>query len=326
MVDYHPIADSFPLMDADAFTGLMADIEANGLRHPVVLFDGKILDGRNRYNACQKLGIPHREVPFHGDYAEAVQLVVSENIHRRHMTPAQLAIAAEKLATALQGRPRSNPSRDGEAPTTIPEAAGMLGASVPTTERVRAVRRKAVPEVADAMDAGEISPNAASNLARLPKAKQEEIMSEGDPRKIAVAAKQGAKAAGPGRGRIGPKVVLTRQMDLPDFGVVRGVSGDWEEHRDMIPELDPDKVAAFLAALKATRTSVTRLINLIEHGDVRGTLAKSASLKANSDKAQAKTTGAKADAKTPAAPKRARKTAAPKADPVGTAAEKEDTK
>jgi len=53
----HPAAAEFPMMDAARYADLKADIQANGLRIPIVLCDGMILDGRNRYRACLELGI-----------------------------------------------------------------------------------------------------------------------------------------------------------------------------------------------------------------------------------------------------------------------------
>lgn len=325
MVEFHPLADAFPLMEGDDFEELVKDIEANGQRHPIMRFEGKILDGRNRYRACQRLGVKARMQEFFG--GDPVAFVVSENITRRHLTPAQRALAAEKLATAMQGRPRtkSPAGTEPEHHTTIAEAAELMDASPTSVKRVRKVRKAAVPEVVEAMDAGEISPTAAENLARLPEDKQSEIMSNGDPKVIAETASKEAKSVpGPGRGKVGPHVTLTRQMGLPDFDVVQGVADDWNEHRAVIPELDDAAVAAFLVRLKATRTSLTRMINLIEHGDVRGTLAKSAALKASSDKAHGKD-GDKAPAKPrKAAPRKAPRKAPAKATVTDLAAKRAD--
>jgi hypothetical protein len=55
-VEFHEIASLFPMMDSEEYAALKASIEASGLRKPIVLYEGKILDGRNRYRACVELG------------------------------------------------------------------------------------------------------------------------------------------------------------------------------------------------------------------------------------------------------------------------------
>ena len=64
---FHPAADAFPMMDAARFGELKADIEVHGLREPITLCDGMILDGRNRHNACEELGVKPRFQTFEGD-------------------------------------------------------------------------------------------------------------------------------------------------------------------------------------------------------------------------------------------------------------------
>jgi N6-adenosine-specific RNA methylase IME4 len=53
---FHEAADLFPLMGEERFRELVEDIRRNGLLHPIVLWNGKILDGRNRYLAWIGLG------------------------------------------------------------------------------------------------------------------------------------------------------------------------------------------------------------------------------------------------------------------------------
>jgi ParB-like chromosome segregation protein Spo0J len=54
---FHEVADLFPLLEGADFQALKADIQAHGVREPVWTYQGRIIDGRNRYRACRELGI-----------------------------------------------------------------------------------------------------------------------------------------------------------------------------------------------------------------------------------------------------------------------------
>ena len=54
MYEAHPAAELFPLMDNVALAALIRDIKENGLQEPILLWEGKILDGRNRLKACER--------------------------------------------------------------------------------------------------------------------------------------------------------------------------------------------------------------------------------------------------------------------------------
>ena len=56
----HPAADLFPMLDEKRLQELAEDISQAGQREAIRLFDGMILDGRNRYAACKKMGIEPR--------------------------------------------------------------------------------------------------------------------------------------------------------------------------------------------------------------------------------------------------------------------------
>ncbi len=94
---FHPLADLFPLMEGAEFDALVADIKANGLHYPVILYDGKILDGRNRYHACLAAGF--EPAVRNGDnwIGDPASFVISRNIHRRHLTTGQKSDLIAKL-------------------------------------------------------------------------------------------------------------------------------------------------------------------------------------------------------------------------------------
>jgi hypothetical protein len=88
----HPLANMFPMIEGVEFANLKSDIAANGIHQPIVLFQGQILDGRNRYKAGKEAGHkfkPENFKEFTGSLAEAEAFVISTNVHRRHLTNAQ---------------------------------------------------------------------------------------------------------------------------------------------------------------------------------------------------------------------------------------------
>lgn len=76
----HPLANLFPLLHGADLEALAEDIGHNGLQHPVILFDGKVLDGRNRLAACKLAGVEPRFDEFNGTDDEALAFVLSLNL------------------------------------------------------------------------------------------------------------------------------------------------------------------------------------------------------------------------------------------------------
>jgi N6-adenosine-specific RNA methylase IME4 len=56
-LEFHPLAAIFPLIEGPDFDELVTDIRAHGLHEPIVVFEDKVLDGRNRLRACQAAGV-----------------------------------------------------------------------------------------------------------------------------------------------------------------------------------------------------------------------------------------------------------------------------
>jgi ParB-like chromosome segregation protein Spo0J len=99
--EFHPLAAIFPVMAEPEIAELAADIKANGLRVPIVLYEGKILDGRNRYLACVSAGLEPQFTEYEGD--QPIQYSLSLNLHRRHLTTSQRAAVAADVANLEPG-------------------------------------------------------------------------------------------------------------------------------------------------------------------------------------------------------------------------------
>jgi len=123
-MQHHPAADLFPLLKGDDFESLKRSIAEQGLLTPIVLCDGKILDGRNRYYACDALGVEVRTENYDGD--SPVAHVWALNGERRHLTKSQrAAIAVEMLPEEVR-----QPGRRGVVPALHIPDEGLNFASV----------------------------------------------------------------------------------------------------------------------------------------------------------------------------------------------------
>ena len=101
----HPYADLFPLLEGAELQSLADDIATNGLREKIWLYEGKILDGRNRWAACKLAKVEPQTREYRG--SDPLGLVVSLNLKRRHLNESQRGMIAARLATLKQGRPQS---------------------------------------------------------------------------------------------------------------------------------------------------------------------------------------------------------------------------
>lgn len=118
----HPLAERFPMMDQPAFEALKADIAERGLENSIWLFEGKVLDGRNRYRALIELGIfsPGHCEQFDGDAEAAAAFVDSQNLHRRHLSQAdQERLRSERIQRVAEAR------REGKSLRTIATEEGV---------------------------------------------------------------------------------------------------------------------------------------------------------------------------------------------------------
>lgn len=181
--DFHPLAEIFPLLEGAEFASLVDDIAEHGQRELIVLFDDKILDGRNRYRACNEAGVEPKFAAYDGD--DPAAFVVSLNLRRRHLDESQRSLVATKLATLSKG---TNQHAQVCAPSQD-RAAELLNVSRRSVQHARQVVDEGAPELVQAVERGVVSVSAAADVSTLPKPKQAEIVARGE-REILQAAKE----------------------------------------------------------------------------------------------------------------------------------------
>ena len=72
-MQFHELANVFPLIEGPAFDELVADVKAHGLREPIITHEGKIIDGRNRFRACQQAAVEPRFEEWKSKLQEVVR-------------------------------------------------------------------------------------------------------------------------------------------------------------------------------------------------------------------------------------------------------------
>lgn len=169
---HHPIADVWPMMDEAKLRELADDIAKNGQLVPVWLYQGKILDGRNRWAACKIAGVEPKTKEYTGD--EPTAFAVSLNDRRRHMSKSALAAVAAELephfaadAKRRQQQAGKEHGRGQKVPEKVPEAKKGDGdarkaaaVSVGVNDRYVSDAKKVkteAPEVFERLKAGKIT-------------------------------------------------------------------------------------------------------------------------------------------------------------------------
>ncbi len=161
--EFHPLANIFPLIEGQPYHDLLADVLKHGVREPIWIYEGQILDGRNRYRAATAMGVPFEVREYEGQ--DAAALVVSLNLHRRHLNESQRATVAAKLANMPAHRPTNNSAN---LQTSQADAASMLNVSTRSVASAAKLQEEAPQEVLKAVEAGAVSINLAAQFQALP--------------------------------------------------------------------------------------------------------------------------------------------------------------
>lgn len=161
-----------PPLTADEYRGLEESILAEGCRDSLIAWHGILVDGHNRYEICEKYGLPFTVTETDFETRDAVKLWMMKNqLSRRNLNDFQRIeiVHAVKDAIRAEAKKRQGTRTDlNNIPVKLPECKDsrdilgeMAGVSGSTYERAAKVIEQGTPETKEALRRGEISINKA---------------------------------------------------------------------------------------------------------------------------------------------------------------------
>ncbi len=240
-MEFHEVANVFPLMEGDEFRELVRDIQKHGQQQPILTHEGKILDGRNRYRACAEAGVEPWVEKWSG--ASPVEAVLSLNLHRRHLSSGQRSVIAERMLPHLQEEAKrrrghgqtapgkrlgnSLPKREGPVDDrkAVAQAAKLTGTNRQYVQDAKKLADEA-PEMLERVERGEVT---------IPQAKRELGWSNPKP--------------SPPEPTVGE--LLGDEAESGAWNIPWDVPPEGKEYRnvvkwvDRVMKLDPEKIASY---------------------------------------------------------------------------------
>ncbi len=170
-IPHHPLAQLFPMLAESEINELAEDIRQRGQEQPVWILDGRVLDGRNRAEACHRLEIAPWTEEYKG--SDPLGFVLSLNLRRRHLTESQRAMVAAKIIDWEMGMNQTTASR---ANVSTRQAAQRMSISERAASAAKRVRDHGVSGLVQAIESGRVSVHSGEAISRLGRVAQEEIL------------------------------------------------------------------------------------------------------------------------------------------------------
>lgn len=159
----HPLALTIPQMTGAEIEQLRKDVQAHGIREPLTLFEGMVLDGRHRLYMASEYDLPVHLKEFDGDEAAARAYVFSANVVRRHLTAAQKVLAVKELFMPEAERRAKEAKKEGSGTRSEP-GAGYRRDAVTSPAENGSDRGKTAAQIASELSGDIVSPRAIETM------------------------------------------------------------------------------------------------------------------------------------------------------------------
>lgn len=182
----HPYCDLFPDISKDELQALADDIDANGQHQPIYRWNDQIIDGKNRFRACQLAGVtplfetwsPTKPQDAEKTDAEIWAFARSMNLHRRQLTISQYAVIAAFKCNMEAGQNQHTKEVGSVGPTSMQTAADEMGVSRESVKRAAKVIEQGSKPLVEAVRNGDVTIRDAAKVVKLPKTEQNKAVKE----------------------------------------------------------------------------------------------------------------------------------------------------
>ena len=166
------LALMFPPLSPARYARLLASIRAHGLRRPIVVWRGQVIDGLHRLKACLEAGVEPR-YEFLDEGEDPFEYLADENVPFRNMDQNEKAQTAYLMSQySAPGRPRTPAENSANLRSyTQDQAAKLVGVStrlVSDSTRLASETSPAVPALREAVTEWRVRCSDAARIADRP--------------------------------------------------------------------------------------------------------------------------------------------------------------
>jgi N6-adenosine-specific RNA methylase IME4 len=159
-----------PPLTSEEFAQLEANVCQEGIREPIITWQGTIVDGHNRYELAQMYDLPFKvkEMAF-ASMEDCKEWMIRNQFGRRNLSNYQRSVLALELESVFKAKAKENQIRKPESVLqksveqkpidTQKELAKVANVSHDTIAKVKVIEAKAPEEVKAKLSTGEVSIN-----------------------------------------------------------------------------------------------------------------------------------------------------------------------
>ena len=176
-----------PALSAEEYAQLEANILEEGIREPIITWNGFIIDGHNRYSIAQRFDVEYRTTSKHFANKESVkEWMILNQFGRRNLSNYQRSVLALELEEVFSKKAKEKQLSSLKKGTSVPqisakrepietrkELSKVASVSHDTISKVKKIQAKAPEEVKAKLATGEVSINAAYKEIKKEEKKEE---------------------------------------------------------------------------------------------------------------------------------------------------------